>query len=192
MSSRWEQICEAVQSRLEAVEPTLKFGYGSAALDEHRAPTTVFFVTSGGQITPIHEIGGHVDPNDSDALKTQIFYGTQSIDVYCWANSRTDAEQLFHNCVVAVWEEAYGAAEFGDFSWLTEEERENSGLDIKGHVIRFTFKVHIPIIREIQPLHDISSVEHVVLAGDTEVTCASFEVYGFRHTYGEPDFLYSP
>lgn len=192
MSSRWEQICEAVQQRLAEAEPSLKFGFGPNALDEHRAPTTVFFVVSGGQITPVHEVGGRIDPGDANNLKTQIFYGTQSIDVYCWSNTRENTEQLFHNCVAAVWEEAYGSSEFGDFNWLTEEERENSGLDQTGHVIRFSFKVHIPILREIQPLHDITSIEHVVLADDTEVTCAAFEVYGFGRTYGEPEFYYSP
>lgn len=177
MSSRWETICAAVADDLVAVDPTLRFGYGALTLTEHRALNSIFFVPAGGQVIQptLEDGGGRVDPGDSTGLTPVVFYAVQTLDVFLWANTTTVTEQMMHNVIVAFWDQAYGSVEFGEFSWMTQEEQESIGFDVHGQMIRLSVSLKIPVLRHLQPLHIIEGFDHSTEAydeaGDLETVC---------------------
>lgn len=177
MSAKWKQIATLIYDRLAAETPALRAGYGTLSLDEHRATGTIYFVPTDGVFEPLQEPGGRADPTDANVLKRSICYASQVVRIYCWGADEDTAEALFLNAVVATWEETYGSADFQTFSWITEEQQDAVGFTVLGHVVAFDVKFKIPVVRELQPLATITSIESETEVinpdGDPIVVCTS-------------------
>ena len=111
-------------------------------LDRNHAAPKIHIVMLGGPITTTEKIGhGKIDPNKRARI---VRHRNVKYEIYLHGQNQDQAEQMLHNVVRVLHNLYLTSGEFGEETWLDQQEGEDSHVK-HGAMVMFPYSLIFPV-----------------------------------------------
>ena len=135
-----------------------KFSVGlleTEALDDYPRVT---WVSDSGTIEPVDDIGARLN---SGTRTRQVRTDAANVEVHIWGEDREATRDIMHAVIVATWQEGHGSADFGNYTWTTENA-PRSEFATRGAKLILTGAIRLPVQEPTKTLTTVSDQDHTV------------------------------